>query len=199
MEKIKETISSQKGKKISYILCAAVLLGWVIFRFAAIGAENSLAVFNASRVAADVGAPVQVIEVTSQEGSLKEPIAVHNNRAYVASSRVSKLHAGQRIGDGVIVSVSADIDLDSGMHVVRTRGVTNGLQYAEFKAKGYFVPAYAVKDGKVLVAENGVAELRPVSVVRQDSDTAYISDGLNDGDVVILSKVNAGDKVQIKK
>ena len=84
------------------------------------------------------------------------------------------------------------------MHVVRTRGASDGLQYAEFVGNGYFVPAYAVKGNSVLIAENGVAASREVTVVRQDSEKAFISEGLKDGDKVILSKVNAGDKVQVK-
>lgn len=198
MEKLKEKVSSPKGRKLVYIVCAAILLGWVIFRFAAVASENSLYVFNASRVAADVGAPIQAVEVYKKTDVLKEPISVKNNRAYVSGSRVDKFSAGQNIGDGKIVSVSANIDLDSGMHVIRTRGVSDGLQYAEFVGNGYFIPAYAVNNESVFVIEDGKAVLRDVKVVRQDSETAFISEGLSDGDKVILSKVKAGDKVQAK-
>lgn len=198
MEKLKETVSSPKGKRYTYIFCGVILLCWVVFRFSAIGAEKSLNVFNAARVAADIGTPVDVIEVSKTEDIIKEPIGIKNNRAYVSSARVGKLRSGQKVGKGEIVSVSSSIDLDTGMHVVRTRGVSDGLQYAEFIGNGYFVPAYAVKGDSVLIAENGVAEFRKVTVIRQDSEKAFISEGLKDGDKVILSKVNAGDKVQVK-
>lgn len=198
MERIKEKVSSPKGRRFLYVIGIAVLLGWVVFRFTAIGAEKSLYVFNAARVAADVGAPVEAISVSKREGILKEPIGIKNNRAYVSGARIANLHVGQKVGDGQIISVSKNIDLDSGMHVVKTRGVADGLQYAEFVETGYFVPLYAINNGVVFIAENGVATPRNVNIVRQDSDTALISEGLQDGDLVILSKVNSGDKVQVK-
>lgn len=199
MEKIQRTMATKKFKKIAYITLVAVLAGWVIFRFAAVASENARFVFNASRVAADTGAPVLAIEMTNASGTLYEPLAVKNNRAYVTASRAKKLRAGQKVGDGKIVSVSSNIDYDTGMYVVRTSGVADGLQMAEFTADGYFVPLYAITDGTVYVAENGVAIARAVEIARQDSENAYIKSGLHDGDVVILSSVRAGDKVQIKE
>lgn len=198
MEKITEKIKSKKFRNIAFGICIFVIIAWVVFRFAAIGAENARAVFNASRNAADVGAPVYVIEMHQTNGVLREPIAIKNNRALVSSARVGKLRAGQPVGDGEITSVSRDIDLNTGMHIVRTRGASDGLQYAEFHADGYFVPLYAVHGSNVMVVENGVAVPRTVSVLRQDAQNAMV-DGLNDGDIVILSHVSAGDKVQIKK
>jgi hypothetical protein len=82
---------------------------------------------------------------------------------------------------------------------VRTSGVSDGLQFAEFSADGYFIPLYAISDGVVFVAQDGVAVARQVNVVRQDSENAYVASGLNDGDVVILSKVKSGDKVKVLK
>jgi hypothetical protein len=81
---------------------------------------------------------------------------------------------------------------------VRTRGVADGLHYAEFTANGLFVPLYAIKDNTVFIVENGIAVARNITIARQDSETAYISSGLNSGDVVILSTVNAGDKVSVQ-
>ena len=57
---------------------------------------------------------------------------------------------------------------------------------------------YAIKNNTVFIVDNNVASPRTVEVVRQDSENAYIVSGLNDGDVVILSNVNAGDKVKVK-
>lgn len=199
MEKIQRTMATKKFKKIAYISLVAILVGWVIFRFAAVASENARFVFNASRVAADTGAPVLAIEMANTSGTLYEPLSVQNNRAYVSGARAKKLRAGQKVGDGKIVSVSSNIDYDTGMYVVRTSGVADGLQMAEFTADGYFVPLYAITDGMVYVAENGVATTRAVEIARQDSENAYIKSGLHDGDVVILSSVRAGDKVQIKK
>ena len=199
MEKIQRTLVTKKFKKFAYVALVAILAGWVIFRFAAVASENARFVFNASRVAADTGAPVLAIEMTNTTGTLFEPLSVKNNRAYVSAARAKKMRAGQRVGNGKIVSVSSNIDYNTGMYVVRTSGVADGLQMAEFTADGYFIPLYAITDGTVYVAENGVATARTVEIARQDSETAYIKSGLHDGDIVILSSVRAGDKVQIKK
>lgn len=199
MEKIQETMNTQKFKRFLYIVLTVLLIGWVAFRFASVAAENSRFVFNASRVAADRGAPIEVIEMKMMDGVLYEPLAVQNNRAYVTGARASKLRAGQKLGNGKIVSVSSGLDYDSGMYVVRTTGVGDGLHFAEFNGRGYFVPLHAVTNNSVMVAENGVAVSRNVTVSRQDSENAYITSGLNDGDMVILTTVNAGDKVQIKE
>ena len=198
MEKIKEKMKTQKVKNVIYGICIALLIFWVVFRFTAIGAENARAVFNTARNSADVGAPVYVMQVQSEKGILREPIEVKNNRALVSTYRVDKLKAGQRVGSGEIVSVSKNIDLNTGMHIVRTRGVADGLQYAEFETTGYFVPLYAISDDVVMLDNDGVATPRAVKVIRQDAEKALV-DGLSDGDVVILSKVDAGDKIQIKE
>ena len=199
MEKIQIAMATKKFKKIAFISLVTVLLGWVIFRFAVIASENARFVYNASRVSADTGTPVMAIKMSNTSGTLYEPLAVKNNRAYVSASRASKLRAGQKVGDGKIVSVSSNIDYNTGMYVVRTSGVADGLQMAEFNVDGHFVPLYAITDGTVYVVENGVAVARSVEIARQDSENAYIKSGLKNGDVVILSSVRAGDKVQIKK
>ena len=198
MEQLKEKITSKKFKNITFGICAALLIGWVVFRFTAIGAENARAVFNASRNAVDVGAPVYAITAQRTTGVLREPIEVKSNRALVSTARVDKLAPGQRVGDGEIVSVSRDVDLNTGMHIVRTRGADDGLQYAEFQTEGYFVPLYAISGDTVMLNVDGVATPRDVTIVRQDANNALV-DGLRDGDVVILSKIDAGTKVQVKE
>ena len=199
MEKVKEALGTKKTKRFTTILLFVALIGWVVFRFAVVAEENSRHVFNASRVAIEHGTPVHAITVERKEGVLREPVSVKNNRALVSGARASKLRPGQKIGDGKIVSVSSNIDWDSGMHVVRTSGVSDGLQYAQYSATGYFVPVYAVLDNTVMVVDNGVASARTVTVSQQDSENAYITNGLRDGDIVILSHVDQGQRVQVVK
>lgn len=198
MEKIHETIRSKRFKHVMHAGLALLMIGWVIFRFGAVASENARYVFNASRVAADVGAPVLVMNMEYRTGVLNLPLAIKDNRAYVTGERAKSLRAGGRVGTGEIVSVSRNLDLDTGMFVVRTRGVSDGLHYAEFSAQGFFLPLYAIHDNVVYIADNGVATPRTVTVARQDSETAYITSGLQSGDKVILSSVNSGDKVQIQ-
>ncbi len=198
MEKLHMTIHSKRFKHVMHAGLAVLMIGWVVFRFWAVASENSRNVFNASRAAADVGAPVLAINIEYKTGVLYEPLAIKNNRAYVTGDRAAKLRAGQRVGNGQIVSVSRGIDLDTGMFVVRTRDVPDGLHYAEFSANGFFVPLYAIKDNSVYVVQDGIATPRNIQIARQDSETAYVSSGLNAGDIVILSTVNSGDKVSVQ-
>lgn len=186
-------------KQFFAILTIAILIGWVVFRFAAVASESSRHVFNASRVAIDQGMPIEAIVVTRIDGVLREPIAVENNRALVSGARVEKLRAGQKIGDGKIVSVSRKIDYDTGMHVVRTSGVSDGLQFAEISGNGFYVPISAIKNNTLMVVEDGVATTRDVVIAAQDAQTAHITSGLNDGDRVILSHVQDGAKVKVIK
>ncbi|HBP26915.1 MAG TPA: hypothetical protein DD611_02950 [Alphaproteobacteria bacterium] len=202
MEKLQhlmEQLKQPRARKIMSIGLVVALVLWVVFRFTMIGIENARSVYNASRVAQTDGVPVVVQQIERTSGVLREPIAVKSNRAYVASGRAHKFGAGQHVAGGVIVSVSPDIDLDSGMHVVRTRGVADGLQYAEFRATGHFVPVYAVNNGVVMVVDGDIARARDVVVARQDAENALISSGLNDGDVVILTHVSDGEKIQVKE
>ena len=193
MQKIKKT----KLKHILYVALVVLMAGWVVFRFAAVASENARYVFNAARVAADSGAPIQTLDVATRSGTLYLPLSVQNNRAYVSGDVAANLKAGQRIGNGQIVSVSRKLDLDTGRFVVRTSGVSDGLQFAQFTTTGHFIPLYAINNGTVMVAQDGIAVSRDITVARQDAENAYVSSGLNDGDVVILSSVSAGTKVRV--
>ena len=199
MEKLTENLQTKKMKRFFVILTMAALVGWVIFRFAAVASENSRHVFNAARVAETHGTTVEVVSVSRIDGVLHEPIAVKDNRALVSGVRAAKLRAGQKIGDGKIVSVSRKIDYDTGMHVVRTSGVSDGLQFAEIAGNGFYVPISAIENNTLMIVEDGVATARDVVVAAQDAQTAYITSGLNDGDRIILSRVTDGTKVKVVK
>ena len=199
MKKIAENLQTKKAKRFLSILLVAVLIGWVVFRFTAVASESARHVFNASRVAADQGMPIEAIVVSNTNGVLREPIMVKNNRALVSGVRAAKLRSGQKIGDGKIVSVSSKIDYDTGMYVVRTSGVTDGMQFAEISGNGFYIPLIAVTDNTVMVIKDGIATPRSVTVADQDANTAHITSGLTNGDTVILSHVNAGNKVKVIK
>ncbi len=199
MEKIAENLKTKKMKQFFAILTIAILIGWVVFRFAAVASENSRHVFNAARVAIDQGMPIEAITVSRTDGVLREPIAVKNNRALVSGARVIKLRAGQKIGNGTITSVSHKIDYDTGMHVVRTSGVADGLQFAEISGNGFYLPVSAIENNTVMVVEDGIATVRNVVINAQDANMAQITSGLNDGERVILSRVQDGTKVKVIK
>ncbi|MBN1324924.1 MAG: hypothetical protein JW974_01775 [Alphaproteobacteria bacterium] len=185
-------------KKVIYILCAISIIGWVGFRFTVIGSENARYIFNPSRVFEEQGVPVKVMQVNRKTDVLKEPLSVKNNRALVSSSRVYKFRVGQKVGTGSILSVSNNIDLDSGMHVITTRGASDGLNYAELKNNGFFVPIYAINNNSLMIVKDGFAQKIDVGIVNQDSDNAVISKGLSDGDIIILSKIGEGERVKMQ-
>lgn len=188
----------EKIKKWIYILCATALVFWVIFRIVMLILQHNQSVFNISRDVADNGTPVVVMTVQNSSGALLEPITIESNRAYVTGNRVGLFRPGQRVGNGKIVSVSQNINLDTGMYVIKTSGAENGLQYVEYTRNGYFIPVYAVVNDNVFVYENGRATSRRVIVAHSDADTALITQGLHDGDVVILSNVADGERVRIE-
>ncbi len=199
MDKVQQAIRSKKIKHMFFIALVVIMVGWVIFRFTAFASENARYVFNASRVAADVGLPVESVTVQKSSGTLYEPLSVKNNRAYVSAERASKLRTGQKIENGKITYVSKSIDLGTGMYLVRTSGVSDGLHYAEFTTDGIFVPLYAISDNSVFVVKDNIAVQRDIKIARQDSENAYVESGLNTGDIVILSKVQSGIKVKLSK
>ena len=184
-------------KKWIYILTVSALAFWVVFRIVMLIIQHNQNVYNLSRDVMENGTPVITITAQNSSGTLHEPITVEKNKAYVTGARVGLFRAGQKVGGGKIVSVSQNINLDTGMYVIKTTNVSDGLQYVEYTRNGYFVPVYAVVDSGVYVYENGVAELRKVIVAHSDADVALITQGLHDGDIVILSKVSTGEKVRL--
>ena len=198
MDKIKQYLQSERVKKIAPFALGAVLALWVIYRFASIAIEGHRDVFNAARMATDDGLPVDVVVVNRARGDMYTPLAVKGNRAVVSASRINKFKVGDRIDNGAIESVSHSIDLDTGMYVIRTRGVSDGTHMVKSAHDGYFVPLYAVSGNSVMVVVDGKAARRDVVVSRTDADNALITSGLSDGDAVILSNVTDGQKVSIK-
>ncbi|MBO7508666.1 MAG: hypothetical protein J6T57_00090 [Alphaproteobacteria bacterium] len=189
----------KRVKKFIYTAVLAVLAIWFVYRFVMVAVEWRMDVFNPIRATAMNGILVDSVVVHRGTGTVEIPLDVKNNRAYVAPSRRGQFKAGQKIGAGEIISVSSSLDLDSGMYVVRIRGVDDGLNMVSVSTDGLCVPAYAVRDGVVMIVDDGVAVARNVRVENQDSSIACVSDGLNDGDRVILSKVASGAKVRVEQ
>ncbi len=200
MERIKRFFkikNPQRLKKWIYVLSVCALVFWIGFRINALVVQHNQQVFNIARDISENGTPVLTMVAKNSSGVLHEPITVEKNKAYVTSGRVGLFRTGQKVGDGKISSVSQNIDLDTGMYVIKMTNVANGLQYVEYTRNGYFVPIHAVVDENVFVYDNGKAALRKVIVAHSDADVALITQGLRDGDIVILSKVSDGEKVRI--
>ena len=182
-------------KTLIYIFAVLGIIFWIGFRVNALIIQHNQQVFNIARDVSENGTPVLTMVAQNSSGVLHEPITIENNRAYITSSRVGLFRVGQKVGNGKITSVSQNINLDTGMYVIKTSGASDGLQYVEYTRNGYFVPVYAIVDNSVFVYSDGVARLRKVIVAHSDADMALITQGLCDGDIVILSKVSDGEKV----
>jgi hypothetical protein len=124
-------------------------------------------------------------------------LTIKNNTAFVSGSRVNVFRAGQKSGDCKIVSVSHNIDLDTGMHVIKTKNCKDGLQYIEKEKNGFYVPMSAISGNVVYVENQSVAEKREIKIDDQDAQNALIKSGLQDGDNVILSNVKDNEKIKV--
>jgi len=202
MKKIIEKFKSMDSHQRNHILLRTGLVLFaimVIYRFVAFGMMQHKSVVNLTRVANENGVPVSVVEMQRTNGIIYEPLFINNNRGYVSGMRVARFRAGQKItGGGEIVSVSNSLDLDSGMHIVRTRGASDGAHTVEIRDTGFFVPTYAVQNDTVFVVRDNVARAVRVSVVRGDADNTMIT-GVVAGDIVITSRVSDGTLVRVIK
>lgn len=200
IEKIEQTLknlNTPKNKKIIYrtlVVLAVLLVG---YRFYSVERENSFKVFNIIRNNMKNGTPVEVIKMEKTNGVLLEPLTIKNNRAYVSGSRISVFKPGQKIGDCKIVSVSHNIDLDTGMHIITTAKCQNGLQYVEKEKNGFYIPVSAIHGNVVYVADNGVARIREIVIQDRDAQNALIKSGISEEDIVILSNVTDNEKIKI--
>ena len=200
MKKMWEKIKNMDSHRRNHIVMrvgVALFAILVIYRFVAFGINQHKSVFNMTRDAELHGVPVSVMDAKKTDGVIFEPLFVNDNRGYVSSMRVARFKPGQKItGGGEVVSVSASLDLDTGMHVVRTRGANNGAHTVEIRENGFYVPTDAVKNGTVFVVRDGVAHAVSINVVRGDGEHTMIS-GVSDGDVIITSHIADGDLVRV--
>ena len=120
--------NEKKLKKNVYTAVLVVLVGWFIFRFVMVAVESRMVVFNPVRDANKNGVLVETVVADRKEGAINFPIAIKNNRAYVSGRARAKLRAGQKIAEGgTVANISNNLDLDSGMYVVQTRGAADGV------------------------------------------------------------------------
>ena len=196
INKLKD-MNTRRTRHIALLSIFILFMLFVVFRFVSYGMEQNMSVFNLTRDAIANGAPVSTIKITETDGVIYEPLFINNNRGYVSGMRVGRFNTGQKITDGgEVVSVSKSIDLDSGMHIVRTRGASDGAHLVEIRGSGFYVPTYAVQNESVFVVRDGVAQSVPVVVVRGDADNTMIT-GVTHGDVVITSHITEGVKVRV--
>ena len=115
----------KKVKKIAYTAVYLAIAFWFVFRFVMVAMESRMVVFNPIRVAQSDGIIVETVLARQTNDVIKIPIDVKNNRAYVSGEYRNKLHAGQKIDDGEIISVSSSLDfaeIAAGDLIVRESG-----------------------------------------------------------------------------
>ena len=199
IENIVKKLKTRKAKNIIYAIVVILVVATFGYRFYSVARENNFDVFNIARVNAANGTPVVVLEMQKTDGILLEPITIKNNRAFVSGKRINMFHAGQKIGNCKIVSVSKNIDLDTGMHVIKTSNCSDGLQYVENQKNGFYIPMSAIHGNVVYVANGDIAHAVNIEIENQDMQNALVKSGINPGDIVILSSVQNNQKIKISK
>ena len=199
LEIIVKKLKTRKSKNIIYVILAVFFASWFGYRFCIVSGENNTDVFNIVRDNLQNGTPVETVQATKIDGVLYEPITVKNNRAYIAGGRIGLFYAGQSLGDCRIASVSNNIDLDTGMHVIKTSNCSDGLKYAENKQNGFFIPVSALHGNTVYVVVDNMAHAQNVETGGRDTQNVLIKSGINDGDLIILSDVSDNQKIKIVK
>ena len=189
-------------KKTKKIVCMAVLIVlvlWFVYRFVMVAIESHMNVFNPVRDVEQNGIVVDTIVAQQKTGTIKMPLSIKNNRAYVSAAHRHGFKVGQKVGDGTVVSVANQIDLNTGMYIIKTRDVEDGIAFAETDCTGFWVPTYAVRDNMIMRAESGVATVVLVTINATDSDFSCVSGDVHDGDIIVLSKVETGQKINVQK
>ena len=147
-----------KMKRIAVFLAVLSLSVIVGRRIQSIRKEGSYTVNNVVRIQAEKGAPRNYVEAVRTTDFLSEPLYVQNGRALVSTGRVGKFRIGQKVRDGTakIVSVSNDIDLDTGMFVIRFSERVSGDVFVERKYTGFFLPldAEIPAHAKIIAKDN---------------------------------------------
>ena len=199
IENIVKKLNTRKSKNIIYTIIIFSVVAIFGYRFFRVYQEHSFEVFNIIRVNKDNGTPVEVLHIEKKNGILYEPLTIKNNRAFVSGARINIFKPGQKSGNCKIVSVSHNIDLDTGMHIIRTQNCPNGLQYIEKEKVGFYIPISAINGNTVYVVNNDIATIREIKIADRDAQNALIQSGITDGDIVILSKVKNNEKIKFEK
>lgn len=197
IENVVKKLNTRRSKNIIYAIIVFAVVAAFGYRFYMVAMENKFQVFNIARNNLDNGTPVAVLKMEKTDGVLYEPLTIKNNTAFVSGARVNIFRVGQKSGKCKIVSVSKNIDLDTGMYVIKTKNCTDGLQYIEKEKNGFYVPTYAVNGNSLYVVNNGVATIREIEIEDRDAQKILIKSGINYGDTVILSKVKNNEKIKI--
>lgn len=199
IENIVKKLKTRKSKNVIYTVVITAIIAVFGYRFYSVAMENNFNVFNITRNNETIGTPVKVLEMQPTDGILYEPLTVKNNTAFVSGARVNIFKPGQSANKCKIVSVSNNIDLDSGMYIIKTSNCSDGLQYIAHKHKGFYIPISAITGNTVYIADGDVARAINIEIENRDMQNALIKSGIKSGDIVILSDIQNNQKIKIVK
>ncbi|MDR3208373.1 MAG: virulence-associated V antigen [Rickettsiales bacterium] len=153
------------------ILLLSVLVGYRIQKLREEGVRH---VNNIVRIHKEKGSPHEYVVAEKTTDFLEEPLFVQNGRALVSADRVHMFSTGQKIKDkdANITFVSRDIDLDTGMFIVRVSGNITGNVMALREYTGFFLPVDAVLPAGA-------------KVVAKDNQRMVVA-GLKDGERIVI-------------
>lgn len=183
-------------KKRIYFFILGLIIFSFLYRFYMVFYERHMKIFNIDRNNKKNGVPVEVLQIKKEQKVLYKPLAIQNNKAYVSKAQIENYKVGQSVGNCRIISVSHNIDLNTGMYVIRTKGCKNGLNKLEINEFGYFVPIYAIDSDFVFLVQENTAKRQKIFIKDRDKDNALVV-GLNDGDMIILSNIEENQKIKI--
>ena len=185
-----------KNKKKLYTYIAIVIAVAFIYRFIKVGMEKFEVILSPQREFITNGKTVDVLEIKKENNFIKIPVTIKNNTAFIPQNKLELFFKNQKIENGgEIIVVNKKLDLDTGMYILKTKDVKDGLNYALIYKDGIFIPTNAIDENKVYVKENGIAVAKNITIIMRDENIALV-DGINEGDILIVSKIQDGEKVK---
>lgn len=185
-----------QNKKKLYIYIVTIICVAFVFRFVKVAIERYEKILCPQREFIENGKKVEVLEIKKQNNFIKVPLTIKNNIAYIPQNKLNLFFKNQKIENGgEIVVVNKNLDLDTGMYILKTKNVTDGLNYALIYKDGIFIPTDSIDENKVYVKENNKAVVKNINIIMRDENIALI-EGLEEGDILIISKIQDGEKVK---
>ena len=159
-------------KRAIIFVCIVAISAATGYRIQKIRKEGIRTVNNIARIHAEKGVPNEYVTAKKTTEFLYEPIYIQNGRALVSINRVNKFAVGESAGSAKIVSISKNIDLDTGMFVIRFSEKITGDFMVARQYTGFFLPV----DAEI------PAHAR---VIAKDNERMVVT-GLVDGDKVVV-------------
>ena len=145
--------------KLSIIGFVTFFVLWGAYRVYMLNIKGDLQVYNVVRLHIERGGPpVNTVVAKTTTDFLLEPVHVDNGRSLVSANRIGRFEVGQGVlGQSArVTSVSRNIDIHSGMFIVRFSEPINGTVMVMRRFNGVFLPLEAeLPEGARVIAQDG--------------------------------------------